>query len=67
MNSLTVFIASFFGWCSTVRGGGGCVFHLHPVTHLSLKLNYFGAGSIFWGKKNYDQIDYDVTMTSSLL
>ena len=27
----------------------------------------FGVGAIFWGKKNWDQIDNDVTMTSSLL
>ena len=26
--------------------------------------NYFGVGSIFWRKKNWDQIDNDVTMTS---
>ena len=51
-----------------VRGG----FHLHPVTPLSFKSddsnfvqNYFGVGSIFWGKKNWDQINNDVTMTSS--
>ena len=57
---------------SVVRRGWG--FHLHPVTPLSLKLddsncvqNYFGAGSVFLGKKNVDQIDNDVTMTSSLL
>ena len=44
------------------------------VTPLSFKSddsnfvqNYFGVGSIFWGKKNRDQIDNDVTMTSSLL
>ena len=50
------------------------VFHLHPVTPLSFKSddsnfvqNYFGVGSIFWGKRNWDQIDNDVTMTSSLL
>ena len=61
-------LPGFFGWCST-RG-----VHLQPVTPLSLKLdlsdfvqNYFGAGSIFWGKKNQDQIYNDVTMTSSLL
>ena len=46
-----------------VPGGGGAVewsvFHLHPVTPLSLTSddsnfvqNYFGVGSIFWGKKN---------------
>ena len=29
--------------------------------------NYFGVGSIFWDKKNRDQLDNDVTMTSSLL
>ena len=45
---------------------------LHPVTPLSFKSddsnflqNYFGVGSVFWGKKNLDQIDNDVTMTSS--
>ena len=55
------------------RGGVG-VFHLHPATPLSLQSdysnfvqNYFGVGSIFWCKKNWDQIDNDVTMTSSLL
>ena len=53
---------------------GRAVFHLHPVTPLSLKLNdsnfvqnYFGAGSIFWGKKNRNQIYNDVTMKSSLM
>ena len=60
----------FFGWCSTEGG----VFHLHPVTPLSFKSddsdfvqNYFGIGSIVWGKKNRDQIDNNVNMTSSLL
>ena len=55
-------------------GGGGGVFHLHSVTPLPFKSddsnfvqNYFGVGSIFWGKKSRDQIDSDVTMTSSLL
>ena len=50
------------------------VFHLHPMTPLSLKSDdsnfvqhYFGVGSIFWGKKNRDLIDKDVTITSSLL
>ena len=54
--SLTLFIPGYFGCCSI---GGRGVFHLRPVTPLSLKLgdsdfvqNYFGAGSIFWGKKN---------------
>ena len=48
----------------------GGVFHLHPVTPLSLKSddsnfvqNYFGVGSIFWSKKGRDQIDNDVAMT----
>ena len=61
----------FFGWFST---GVGSVFSLHPVTPLSFMSddsnfvqNYFGVGSIFWGKKNRDQINNDVTMTSSLL
>ena len=70
--ALTLFIRGLFGWCST--GGGGCVFYLHPVTPLSFKSddsnfvqNYLGVGSIFWGKKNRDQLDNDVTMTSSLL
>ena len=56
------------------EGGEGGVFHIHPVTPLSLKLdnsnfvqNYFGTGSSFWRKKNQEQIDNDVTMTSSLL
>ena len=69
--SLTLFIQGFFGWCST---GGGGVFHLHPVTPLSFKSedsnfvqDYFEVGSIIWGKRNRDQIDNDVTMTSSLL
>ena len=54
-------------------GGGGGVFHLHPVTPLSLKSDdsnfvqtYFGVGSVFWGEKNWDQIDNDITMTSSM-
>ena len=72
---LTLFIPGFFDWCSTERGeGGGRCFHLHPVTPLSLRSddsnfvqNYFGVGSIFWGKKNWHQTDNDVTMTSSLL
>ena len=29
--------------------------------------NYFAVGLIFCGKKNWDQIGNDVTMTSSLL
>ena len=52
----------------------GGVFHLHPVTLLSFKSddsnfvqNYSRIGSIFWDKKNRDQIENDVTMTSSLL
>ena len=56
-----------------VTGGGGG-FHLHPVTPLSLKSDdsnfvqkYFGVRSIFCEKKNGDQIENDVTMTSSLL
>ena len=67
--ALTLFIPGFFGWCST-----GGVFHLHPVTPLffksddsNLAQNYSGIGSIFWGKKNRDQIDNNVTMTLSLL
>ena len=50
--------------------GGGCL-HLHPVTPLSLTSddsnfvqNYVGAGSIFSGKNNRDQINNDVTMMS---
>ena len=69
---LTLFIPGFFGWCST-EGGGGGVFHLHPVTPLSFKSdnlnfvqNYFGIGSISWGKKNQNQIDNDITVRSSL-
>ena len=49
-----------------------CVFHLHPVTPLSLKSadsrfvqNYFEVGSILWARKI--EIENDVTMTSSLL
>ena len=38
---LILFISGFFGWCNTGGGGGGegrgSVFHLNPVTHLSLK------------------------------
>ena len=76
--ALTLFIPGFFGWCSTGEGGGGgeegeC-FHVNSVTPLSFRSddsnfvqNYFGVGSIFWGKKNRDQIDNDVTMTLSLL
>ena len=63
--------AGLCGWCSTREGG---VFHLHPVTPLSLKLddsyfvqNYFGVRSIFCSKKNRGQVDNDVIMTSSLL
>ena len=68
-DSLTLFKPGFLA--GVVRGGG---FQLHPLTPLSLKLddsnfvpNYFGAGSIFWCKKNRDQIKNDVTITSSLL
>ena len=74
--ALTLFIPGFFGCCSPGgggEGGKGESFHLHPVTPLSFKSddsnfaqNYFGIGSIFWGKKNRDQIDNDVTMTLSL-
>ena len=66
---LTLFIPALFEWCSTRRG----VFRLHPVTPLSLKSNdsnfvqnYFGVRSTFCGSKNWDQIENDVTMTSSL-
>ena len=69
--SLTLFILSFLAWCSA---GGRGVFHLHPITPLSLQSdgsnfvqNYFGVGQMFCGKKNRDQIDIDITMTSSLL
>ena len=62
------------GFFPGVVPGGGGVFHLHPVIPLYLKLddsnfvqNYFRAGSKFWGKKNRDQIENDVTMTSSFL
>ena len=62
------------GLFSLVQNRGEGVIHLHPVTPLSLKSddsnflqNYFGIGSVFWGKKNWDQIDNDVTMTSPLL
>ena len=68
---LTLFIASFF-LAGVVLGGGG--FHLYPVTPFSLKLNgsnfmqnYFGIRSISCNKKNQDQIDNDVTMTSFFL
>ena len=66
---LTLFIPGFLAGVVPGRG----VFHLHPVTPLSSKSddsnfvqNYFGV-EIFWGKKNRDQIDNDITMTSSLL
>ena len=66
---LTLFIPGFLA--GVVPEGG--VFHFYPVSPLSFKSddsnfaqNYFGIGSIFWGKKNRDQIDNDVTMTSSL-
>ena len=69
LNHLNPAHIGFFGQCSTWGA-----FHLHPVTHLSLKSddlnfvqNYFGVGLIFCGKKNWDQIDNDVTMTSSFL
>ena len=68
---LNPFMPGFFGWCSTGEGG---VFHLHPVTPLSLKSDdsnfvqeYFGVWSRFCGEKNWDKIDNDITMTSSLL
>ena len=51
--SLTVLMSV----CST-----GGAFHLHPVTHLSLKSddsdfvqNYFGVGLIFCSKKHWDK------------
>ena len=60
---------AFFG-CVTPGGWG--IFH--PLTPLSLKLdysnfvqNYFGIKWIFCDNKNPGQIDTDVTMTSSLL
>ena len=62
-----IFLAGVVPW------GRGGVFHLHPVTPLSLKLDdlnfvqhYLGAGSIFWDKKNLNQIHNNVNMTSSL-
>ena len=71
MKSLTLFILGFFGWCSTGRGG---VFHLHPGTPLFLKSdnsnfveNYFRVRSTFCRKKSRDQINNDVTITSSLI
>ena len=71
MNALTLFITGFFGWCGTGKGG---VFHLRPVTPLSLKLDDLNfCTELLWGrinilgKKSRDQIDNDVTMTSSLL
>ena len=81
LDGLTVLIPSFFGWCSTVEGGGVLgelggkpVLALQTVTHLSLKLdhsnfvqNHFGVRSIFFGKKNRDQIENNANMTSSLL
>ena len=61
-------------WPVQYWGKGEGVFHLHTLTPLSFKLddsnvvqNYFGVGSIFWSKKNRDQNNNDVTMTSSLL
>ena len=65
MKHLTLFIPGFFGWC----GIGGI--HPHLVTPLSFKSDDSDfvqmVGSIFWGKKNWDQIDNDETMTSILL
>ena len=50
------------------------VFYLHPVTPLFLKSdnsnfvqNYLGVREISCNKKNWNQVDNDVTMTSSLL
>ena len=64
---------SYRAFLAGVVPGRG-VFHLHPVTPLSFNSddsnfvqNYFGVGLMFWGKKNRDQIDNDVTMMSSLL
>ena len=34
---LILFIPDFYSWYSTGRGGGGGVFHLHPVTPLRFK------------------------------
>ena len=51
-----------------------CHFHLHPVTPLSFKSdnsrfvqNSFGVGPIFWGKKNWDQINNDVTVIFAVM
>ena len=66
--SFTLLIPGFW------LGSTGDAFHLHPVPHLFLKSddsnfvqNYFGVGRIFCSKKNYYQIDNDVSMTSSML
>ena len=63
---LILFIPGFLA--GLIPGGGRVVFHLHPVTPLSLQSddsnfvqNYFGVRSIFCDKKNRDQIDNDVT------
>ena len=63
---LTLFIPGFFGWCSTGGGGGG-VFHLHPVIPLSLKSDESNFVQNYFAVRSMDQIDNDVTMTSSLL
>ena len=57
VNGINPIHTGLFGW----RVPGRDVFHLHPITPLSLTSddsnfvqNYSGVGSIFWGKKNQD-------------
>ena len=71
LTSYNILPYSYRAYLAGVLPGGGV--QLHPVTPLSLKLagsnfvqNYFGVRSIFCDKKNWDQIDNDVTMMSSL-
>ena len=72
LSYLTLLAPGFFGWCSTGGGGRG-VFHPIPNSFgFEVKLLKFCTELLcskrnILRQKNPDQIDNDVTMTSSLL
>ena len=68
--SLTLFILGFFGWCSTGEvcfPPPPCNSFLFQVRRLKFCTELLWGRINILGKKNRDQIDNDVTMTSSLL